>query len=255
MKTAFISDLHGNLEAVSAVMADIESREADRVMCLGDVVNYGPDPVKCLRIVRKLELVLLGNHEEAVLHGPVGMNAVAAEAAGWTRSVLEPGFFSDGAKWANWQFIQGLPARHDEDSIVLVHGSPRAPTNEYLLPFDAEHTLGEPSARLKESFDMIERFCFVGHTHLPGVFMEQGVFATPAELDGELRIPKDGKLIVNVGSVGQPRDRDRRACYATFDGDVLRYHRVEYDAETTCAKVKAAKGLPDWCGDRLLTGE
>ncbi len=255
MKTALVSDIHSNLEALRAVMADVESRDVDRVLCLGDVINYGPNPVECLRIVRKLDGTLMGNHEEAVLRQPLGFNKAAAEAAVWTRSVLRPGFFSDGGKSANWSFIETLPLRREEPSILFVHASPRAPTSEYLLPSDADPFLGEQSPKLTECFELIEHLCFVGHTHLPGVFLESCGFATPEDMGGELRVPNDKKLIINVGSVGQPRDRNPKACYVTYDGEVARYHRIAYDVETTCSKVKAVNGLPDWCGTRLLTGQ
>ncbi|MFW6108054.1 MAG: metallophosphoesterase family protein [bacterium] len=255
MITAFVSDIHSNLEALRAVLADVEEQAPDRIVCLGDVVNYGPDPVRCLRIARTFDLVLLGNHEEAVLYEPIGFNVHARDAATWTRKVLEPTIFSDGAKWANWNFIRALPTRSEEDSVYLVHASPRDPTGEYLLPNEADPLLGEPSEKLVNCFEMIDRLCFVGHTHLPGVFREHGPFATPEDLGGEWRVPDDGKAIINVGSVGQPRDRNPDACYAMFDGEVVRYHRVAYDREKTCEKVKAIKGLPDRGGTRLLKGE
>ncbi len=255
MITAFVSDIHANLEALLAVMTDIESMRADRIICLGDVVNYGPDPAKCLRIVRKLDLTLLGNHEEAVLNEPIGFNPIAAEAARWTRSVLRPNIFSDGSKCANWEFMQTLPTKHVEGNVLLVHASPRDPVGEYVFPADADIILGEITDKLAECFKLVERFCFIGHTHLPGVFQESGGFYTPEDLRNEFRLPVGDKAIVNVGSVGQPRDRDPRACYVIFDGDVVRFRRIEYDVETTCAKVKAIRRLPERCGTRLLKGE
>ncbi len=254
MNTAFISDLHSNLEALQVVLADIESRGVDRVVCLGDIINYGPDPAECLRIIRKMDLVLMGNHEKAVLGQPFGFNPAAVEATRWTRSVLAPGLFSNGAKWANWNFIGRLPTRHQENDVLLVHASPREPTSEYLLPSEADPVLGA-TEKLKSCFELVEHLCFIGHTHQPGVFLESDGFRTPDQLGGEFRVPRDEKAIVNVGSVGHPRDRDPRACYATYDGQVVTFHRLAYDAETTCAKVKAVRGLPDWCGTRLLRGE
>ena len=254
MITALISDIHSNLEALEAVMTDIEDRGADRIVCLGDVVNYGPDPAECLRIARTLDLVLLGNHEEAVMYGAIGFNVHAREAAEWTRDALKPSLFGNGERLENWVFIRNLPKRKQEDSVYLVHASPRDPTSEYLLPSESDPLLGEPSEKLKGCFERIDRVCFVGHTHLPGVFRERGPFATPEDLDGEFVLPDDEKAIVNVGSVGQPRDRNPKSCYVTFDGEVVRYHRVEYDRETTCRKIKATRGLPDRGGERLLEG-
>ncbi len=250
MITAFVSDIHSNLEALLAVLADIDATHTDRIVCLGDTVNYGPDPPKCLRIVRKLDLSLLGNHEEAVLNEPIGFNPVAAEAARWTRSVLRPRLLSDGSKSANWEFMRTLPTKRVEGDVLLVHASPRDPVGEYIFPADADIILGEPADKLTECFKLVERLCFIGHTHLPGVFQESGGFYTPEELRNEFRLPPGDKAIVNVGSVGQPRD-----CYATFDGDVVRFRRIPYDVETTCDKVKAIRRLPDRCGTRLLKGE
>ena len=255
MLTAFVSDIHANLEALESVLADIEQRSPDRVVCLGDVVNYGPDPAACLRGVRSLDLCLMGNHEEAVLGEPIGFNPVAAEAARWTRSVLLPGFLSDGSKSANWAFVSTLRLKHQEDGMLLVHASPRAPTTEYLLPSDADPILGEPSPKLVECFGLVDRVCFVGHTHLPGVFAGPAAFLSAGQLHNEFRVRKGEKAIINVGSVGQPRDRNPKACYATFDGELVQYHRLAYNVRKTRDKVLAAKGLPDWCGLRLLKGE
>jgi diadenosine tetraphosphatase ApaH/serine/threonine PP2A family protein phosphatase len=255
MRIAFISDIHSNLEALKAVMADIEAREPDRLLCLGDVINYGPNPVECLRIARKLELSLMGNHEEAVLYEPIGFNRWATEAAQWTRAVLEPNFFSGGAKWADWNFLKSRPRRHEEEGVLMVHASPREPTGEYLLPSDGELILGNLSEKLAGSFERIDHLSFVGHTHIPGVFTEAAGYTAPADLDGAYRLEDGVKAIINVGSVGQPRDHDTRAAYATVDGEVVRFHRVEYDAEKTCEKVKGIEGLPNRGGERLLKGE
>ncbi len=255
MKTAFISDLHSNFEALQAVLADIEPRGVDRIVCLGDMVNYGPDPAECLKIVRRLDLSLMGNHEEAVLRTPVGFNPIATKAAEWTRSVLEPGARAGAEKKANWEFMASRPLKYEEDGMLLVHASPREPTGEYLLPSDADPLLGELSEKLEGCFELVERVCFVGHTHVPGVFTQRAQFLVPHEINGEYHLVNGEKVICNVGSVGQPRDRIRDACYVVFDGELIQYHRVPYDAETTCEKVKKTKGLPDRCGTRLLVGE
>ena len=255
MKTALISDIHANIEALHAVLADIESRGVDRIFCLGDVVNYGPNPAECLNIVRRLDLTLMGNHEEAVLNSPIGFNPVAAAAAVWTKSVLDPGLRAGRGKKANWEFMGGRPLKHEEDGVLFVHASPREPTGEYLLPSDADALLGEMSEKLAGCFELVERACFVGHTHVPGVFTQSGEFLPPADIDGEYRLQSGAKLICNVGSVGQPRDRIVGASYAIFDGEVIRYHRIPYDVEATCEKIKNIKGLPDRCGTRLLRGE
>ena len=201
-----------------------------------------------------MDLALLGNHEEAVLYEPIGFNRWAAESAIWTRSILKPNCLSDGRKWANWEFLKALPLRHSEDGMLLVHASPREPTSEYLLPSDGELILGDASDKLIENLELVERICFVGHTHMPGVFTAAG-FQAPDELGGEFRLPPDAKAIVNVGSVGQPRDHIRDSSYVTYDGEVVRFHRVPYDVQKTCDKIKAIKGLAERNGLRLLHGE
>jgi diadenosine tetraphosphatase ApaH/serine/threonine PP2A family protein phosphatase len=254
-KTALISDLHANLEALQAVLADIESRDCERILCLGDTINYGPDPVKVLEIVERLDLSLMGNHEEAVLYEPIGFNPQATEASKWTRSVLLPKKISSKERKEHWAFIEGRPYRHEEDSVLLVHASPREPTCEYLLPRDGEMIMGDLPDKLMANFELVKHVCFVGHTHLPGVFTETADFVSPDEIGGEYRVEPGSKAIINVGSTGQPRDHNVDASYAVYDGEVVRFHRVPYDVQTTCDKVKAIKGLPDRGGERLLLGE
>jgi diadenosine tetraphosphatase ApaH/serine/threonine PP2A family protein phosphatase len=254
-KTALISDVHANLEALLAVLADIETRDCERIFCLGDAINYGPDPVRVLELVERLDLMLMGNHEEAVLHEPIGFNPQAAQAAKWTRSVLLPGVLGGQGKRKHWAFIEQRPYRHEEDDVLLVHASPREPTSEYLLPRDGDRLMGEPTEKLAANFQLIKHLCFVGHTHIPGVFTETSEFASPSELESEYRVEPGTKAIINVGSTGQPRDHINQACYVTYDGEVVAFHRVPYDVETTCRKIKAIKGLPDRGGERLLLGE
>lgn len=253
MLTALISDIHANLEALTAVLEDIEKKKPDRIVCLGDVINYGPDPVKCLQMARRWDICLMGNHEEAMLTRPVGFNVIAVEAMKWTKNLIEPHLLSTGAKTANWNFIKNLPLRHVEGDVLLVHASPRQPTTEYILPNDVDMLLG--SDKLEKCFELIDRACFVGHTHLPGAFPIAGGYFHPDELGGEFWFRKGEKAIINVGSVGQPRDRNNKACYATFDGEAVKWYRVEYDFEKTMQKVLNARGLPEWCGKRLLKGE
>lgn len=252
---AIISDLHGNLEALQAVMAHIEEQGVTTIMCLGDVISYGPDPEKCIDIAQRFQLNLMGNHEEAVLYRPFGFNPVAQRAVLWTRGRLKSGFFSSATKKARWKFVTELPARHAEGQMTFVHGSPRNPTTEYIVPADTQGFLGEIPPKIREIFEMIDGPCFVGHSHIPGIVTADAEFLTPEEIDGEYQIGEDDKAIVNVGSVGQPRDDDPRACYVTYDGEVVRYWRVEYDIETTVAKVTKARGLDDYCGARLRRGE
>ena len=119
-----------------------------------------------------------------------------------------------------------------------------------MLPRDVQNT-----QKMREVFERMDRpTCFVGHSHVPGVYPQSGGFVSPTHCDAEFRVSKDEKVLINVGSVGQPRDGDNRACYATWDGEVVRFHRVAYDYETTMRKILASGGLPRYLADRLKVG-
>jgi predicted phosphodiesterase len=249
---AILSDIHSNLEAFEAVLADIgQAPPVERVLCLGDTVGYGPNPVECLDLVRqRCDVVLLGNHDQAVLFDPEGFGAAAAQAVVRTRQMLEkPGPESE----PRWVFLSQLPRTHTEGDLLFVHGSVRNPINEYVFPEDIYN-----QRKMAALFAQVGRYCFQGHTHVPGVFTEEPggryLFRTPDEIDYEHRL--DGrKTMINVGSVGQPRDADWRACYVLLDGDVVRFRRVEYDVETTVKKIHRDDGLDDFFGDRLRDGQ
>lgn len=251
MKRALISDIHGNFEALSAVLDKIRSLEVDEIVCLGDIIGYGPDPVKCLdTVIDNCQLTILGNHDQAAVFDPQGFNPVALRAIYWTRDQLEDDRNGIEACNRRWDFLGELPRRHDEGRFLFVHGSPRDPTNEYVFP---EHVY-EPS-RLENLMKRFENYCFQGHTHIPGIFTETGSFQTPVDCEYFYRLTKT-KVMINVGSVGQPRDEDPRACFAVLDDEEmsLTYHRVEYDIEATRSKIKAIPELDDMLGDRLLGG-
>ena len=143
-----------------------------------------------------------------------------------------------------------LPRRKDEGTFLFVHGSPRDPTNEYVFP---EHVY-EP-ARLENLMKRFEQYCFQGHTHIPGVFTETGSFLSPKDHDHKFELTKT-KLMINVGSVGQPRDEDPRACFAVLDTEELtiNYYRVDYDVERTRKKIYDVPERDNMLGDRLLSG-
>ena len=250
MKRALISDIHANYEALEAVLAHIRSQGADEIICLGDIIGYGPDPLLCLdRVMEVCQRTILGNHDQAALFDPEGFNPVARRAIYWTRDQMERDKNLEQAD-LRWDFLGSLPRRHDEGKHLFVHGSPRDPTNEYVFP---EHVY-EP-VRLKALMSRFELFCFQGHTHIPGIFREAGSFVRP---EGELFAYQLGeeKCMVNVGSVGQPRDEDPRACYVMLDTDrdTITYHRIEYDAQKTRDKIYAIPDLDNMLGDRLLHG-
>jgi diadenosine tetraphosphatase ApaH/serine/threonine PP2A family protein phosphatase len=251
-RRALISDIHSNLEAMEAVLAHLQTQHVGSVYCLGDIIGYGPDPVKCLDLVMQhAVLSLMGNHDQAALFDPEGFNRVALDAIYWTRDELERP--NGGAEVMNrrWDYLGELPRRVDEGEFLFVHGSPRDPTNEYVFPehaYDAE--------RMEALFRRVDRYCFQGHTHIPGIFVEGGRFLTPADVDHVYELADD-KAMINVGSVGQPRDEDPRACYAVLDYDTRRveFHRVAYDVATTQRKIYAIDALSNTLAERLARGD
>jgi diadenosine tetraphosphatase ApaH/serine/threonine PP2A family protein phosphatase len=249
---AILSDIHGNLEALQAVLADIDglSSPVERILCLGDTVGYGPNPLECLDLVKsRCDLVLLGNHDQAVLFDPEGFGASAARAVFWTRHLLDS---TGAASEERLHFLTQMARKHTEGQLLFVHGSARSPLNEYVFPEDVCN-----HAKMERLFALVDRCCFQGHTHVPGIFTEEmdGSFRfhSPEELDYVYRLG-GRKILCNVGSVGQPRDGDWRACYVLLTPDELYYRRVEYDVESTIRKIHDNPQLDDFLGDRLRDG-
>ena len=250
MKRALISDIHGNFEALTAVLTKIGDLNVDEIICLGDIIGYGPDPVKCLdTVIANCQMTILGNHDQAAIFDPEGFNPVALRAIFWTREQLESDEGGMEACDLRWDFLGELPRRHDEGEFLFVHGSPRDPTNEYVFP---EHIYEKE--KMKILMSRFEKFCFQGHTHIPGVFTESGSFIAPEQRGNHFQLTE--KSMINVGSVGQPRDDNPRACFVVLDSETkdLDYHRVEYDIQTTREKIHAVPELDNMLGDRLLSG-
>ena len=244
---AIISDIHGNLEALEAVLADIETRDVSEVYCLGDIIGYGPNPRECIDLViDRCEVCILGNHDQAALFDPEGFNQSAERAVFWTRAQFESGDPQGNER--RWEFLGELPRMKREDKVLFVHGSARNPLNEYVFPEDVYN-----QRKMERIFALVDNYCFQGHTHIPGVFSEDYSFRSPVDLGGSFEFGEE-KALVNVGSVGQPRDGDPRACYVTFDGREIRYHRVEYDFEKTASKIYPIPELDNFLGDRLRDG-
>jgi predicted phosphodiesterase len=245
MRCLVISDIHANLAAFETVLDD--AGEFDVIWCLGDMVGYGPDPNECIERLRALpHLCIAGNHDWAVL-GRVDIedfNPDAQRASLWTREHLTPDSLA---------YLESLPVSLvEEEEFTLVHGSPRQPIWEYIL---------YPSIATPNFAHFSTRFCFVGHTHAPAIFRyrqnEHGIptcqsvgvhYAAPTPLG-------DARLIINPGSVGQPRDGDARASYAILDTDTLtlEYRRIYYPVGETQARMGAAN-LPDRLITRLAYG-
>lgn len=246
---AIVSDIHGNLEALTVVLAEIDRRGIRDILCLGDVIGYGPNPLECLDLIMaRSKTCLMGNHDFAAFYEPYNFNPSAESATFWTRTQLEDE--PDPAKRKRrWDFLAGLPVRHTDPRYVAVHASPRRPVNEYIFPDD----IYTSASKFVTLFERFEKLCFVGHTHVPGVFLEGPDFYSPDELEMRFEL-SDDKAIINVGSVGQPRDRDPRSSFAILADDHLEFVRLQYDVQTTARKVAAVKELDDFLGTRLLEG-
>ena len=249
LKRAIISDIHGNLEALQAVLADAREQGVDDVFCLGDIIGYGPNPCECLDlIIESCRVCLLGNHDQGALFDPEGFNTGAERAIFWTRDQLENPRGERGSIDRRWDFLGALPRMFRDDGWLYVHGSARNPVNEYVFPEDIYH-----QKKMEKLFSLIEHGCFQGHTHVPGVFTESRNFMTPDET-GYVYKYESQKFMVNVGSVGQPRDGDPRPCYVIQEPHQLTFRRCEYDPGVTANKIYNIPELDDFLGDRIKQG-
>jgi predicted phosphodiesterase len=255
---AIISDIHSNLEALTTVLADIEKRGIETIYCLGDVVGYAANPKECLDLViEKATASVIGNHDYAVLYEPTNFNLGAEQATYWTRESLEAETETDKNK-KRWNYLGTQQMRWTLERelggvkacLDFVHASPRRPINEYLFPDDVYTT---PS-KINALFERVKHICFIGHTHLPGVFLEDPDFYTPEELGGTYPLVENEKAIINVGSVGQPRDKDNRASYVYILDSEVHFVRLEYDYETAAKKIYETQQLDNFEGDRLFDG-
>jgi predicted phosphodiesterase len=248
VKRAILSDIHGNLEALEAVLADIASQRVSEIICLGDIVGYGPNPLECIDLAMQFDACILGNHDQGALFDPEGFSSGAEQAIFWTRQQLEAVNANAEQQQERWQFLANLPRTLQKDDFLFVHGSPRNPLNEYIFPEDVYN-----QQKLQRIFSLVPQYCFQGHTHVPGVFTDSGQFHTPDELDMRYQLGEQ-KVMVNVGSVGQPRDLIPDACYLLADGGQLEYRRVAYPVEVTAEKIYAIETLDNFLGDRLQEG-
>ena len=253
MKVALISDLHANREALEAVLADVDRRGVQRIVCLGDVVGYGPDPEYCVdRVRERAEICLMGNHDEALLHDASDFNPHAREALEWTRERMRPHWYSSSRKKQRWSWLASLPLTHTEGRFTWVHGSTRDPVREYVLSTDG---FLNPS-KLSAIFDSFEGIAVGGHTHHPGVHDEDLRFrGMSGEDEWSLELPPGRKAFLNVGSTGQPRDGDNRACYVILEERRATWYRVVYDYRQTMAKIRATGVLNEVLAQRLMLGK
>jgi len=241
MKYGFFSDVHANLEALKACIIDFRSEKLDKVFFLGDAVGYGPYPDECVKLINDVATVkLMGNHDYAAL----GLmetdyfNQYAAESMGWTKSSISR---KTTEIMADFQLLYEL------GDILLVHSSPREPENwHYILDMDDAN----------ESFDhFTQKICMLGHTHRPYVVYKEKSGETILSKESEETLTEDRRYLVNIGSVGQPRDGDPRSCYLIYDIEkgIVRHKRVAYNIKAT-QKDMAKIGLPDYLIERLAVG-
>jgi predicted phosphodiesterase len=239
MRIALFADIHANLEALEAVLADAEAHGATDYVCLGDIVGYNADPAACLERVRAMGCpVVKGNHDEDASgsHSLEAMNPVAAAALQWTREQL-----SDEQR----QWLRRLRMVRQVEDFTVVHSTLDQPANwNYVTNrFDA-------MANFSYQFTQV---CFHGHTHVPRVYVKTDkVQEVPAD---QVTIESGAKYFINIGSVGQPRDGDWRASYALYDLESreIYFRRIEYDIATTQQKILAA-GLPEMLAHRIAEG-
>ncbi len=249
MKRALISDIHSNIESLRAVLADIREQGITEIFCLGDLVGYGPNPREVIdEIAKNTKVCLLGNHDQGALFDPEGFNSGAERAIFWTRSQLEDSAGTASDRNRRWEFLGELPRNHQDGDMLFVHGSARNPLNEYVFPEDIYN-----KRKLEKIFALVKKYAFQGHTHVPGVFSENFNFLSPDEFGYEYELGNQ-KVMINVGSVGQPRDGDPRSCYVVIDDNVVRFRRVEYPLEETISKIYEIPELDNFLGDRLRDG-
>ncbi len=240
MKYIVISDVHSNLEAFSAVVDSFPERSGSRIISAGDVVGYGADPDECIALARSLGAAnIMGNHDAAVIDRTdiSFFNRYARAAVLWTK---------ENTGEAGLEYLRGLPLVREEDLFTVAHGTLHCPEG-FIYMMGAAEAL--------HTFEVLtKQICFVGHSHVPGVFIlrEGRLFQS---FKRKIKIEKDASYIINAGSVGQPRDNDNRACYCVYDTDKgeVEFRRIEYDIKTAHDKIIRA-GLPEMLAERLWHG-
>jgi diadenosine tetraphosphatase ApaH/serine/threonine PP2A family protein phosphatase len=284
--TALISDLHSNMPALEVALADALGRGVQRFVCLGDVVGYGAEPRPTLDWVMQLigaegpaqvpaglpragealetGLCLRGNHEDGLLTTPEDFNPKARAAIEWTRDELASGPAAERARF--FDFLGDLEPAHLDplagSSVQYAHGSPRDPLREYVIPRDSQ----DPEKLAALFAPMTRGACFIGHSHVPAVYYEDGRIYLPKVPAGETSVgpfalgardaahPERPRAIINVGSVGQPRDGDPRLSYVLFDGENITFVRLSYDVDAAAERIRAVADLPEYLAERLSRG-
>jgi len=241
LRYGIFSDIHSNLEALDAVIEAYREEKIDKYLCVGDVVGYASSPKECIEKIRMLAMITAaGNHDWASVNliSTDYFNPLAKEAVFWTqRNLDEEGRY----------FLEHLMLVYKNEDLTMVHGTLDEPgdfnymTDGYIV---------------SRTFELLEtNICFVGHTHVPGVFIKSKDSRIRYQENSNINIKEDSKYIINVGSVGQPRDGNPKAAYCIYDSDKknVQIKRISYDIQVTGKKI-IAEGLPRFLGERLLIG-
>jgi diadenosine tetraphosphatase ApaH/serine/threonine PP2A family protein phosphatase len=259
MRRAIISDIHANLVALESVLADCDERKVDEIVCLGDICGYGPDPIQCVDLIRaRCKWSLCGNHDAALFMSvAIGFNRFAREAIEWQRRLLMPRWYSLPATTDRWHWLENLAASRTEGKTLYVHASPRDPLMEYVEESDFADMGFGPSQKGVEMMEKVDELAFCGHSHRPGIVGEDYVFTKPEALENfSFTLPVGSKVLINVGSVGQPRDNNPKSCYVIFDDQArtVAYRRVPYDIRAAQECFKTVPELNERLWKRLETG-
>ncbi|MDZ7815658.1 MAG: metallophosphoesterase family protein [Planctomycetota bacterium] len=249
---AIISDIHSNLEALQAVLDDIDARGVERIFCLGDLVGYGPDPLEVMSYAHRFEFCIRGNHDEAVIgETPDNFNPIAKNATNWTREQLNPAMHKNPFKLAllkkkkkAWEYLtEKMELKHAIGDSLFLHDTPVEPgSSKYFYSLDQLNTAFKKNSGFT-------RF-FIGHSHLARIYTEDDII----EPEPGKEYPLRGRQVINVGSVGQPRDGDPRPSYAIVN-ESIRFYRLRYDIDTTVEKILRTPALDNFLARRLLFGK
>ncbi len=241
MRYGIFSDIHSNLEALDAIIEAYRKEKIDKYLCVGDVVGYAASPKECIDKVKKLAVITVaGNHDWASvnLFSTDYFNPLAKIAVSWTERNLDK---------QDRYFLEGLALVYKNEDLALVHGTLDEPGDFNYM------TDGYIASK---TFELLEtNICFVGHTHVPGVFIKSKNSHIEYQEGSNIDIKEENKYIINVGSVGQPRDGNPQAAYCIYDTDKenIQIKRISYDIQTTRQKI-INEGLPRFLGERLLLG-